>query len=269
VSGASRRARAVLAQNLFVSQGPARKLVDHANVQPGDLVYDLGAGTGRVTRELIRAGARVVAVERDPNLVRKLAARFEGLAVTVREADLLEVPFEPPFKVVANLPFNVTGELLRRLLFSGPRPETAVLTLQREAARKYAGAPRSTTVSLSARPWFEPSVAYPFTRRDFAPIPGVDVALLCLQRRTRPDLCDGEAAPWRAFIRQTFARVRPDARGALRYLISNLQWRRLSEDLGLAPDALRADLTYDQWLVIFRFATAHAPAERRRRLGLP
>lgn len=262
MSGA--RSRAALAQNLFVSQAPAGRLVAHAGLQPGDLVYDLGAGTGRVTRELLRAGARVVAVERDPNLARKLADRFAGEAVTVVRGDLLELPFEAPFKVVANPPFNVTGQLLRRLLAAGPRPEAAALTLQREAARRYAGLPRPTPVFLAARPWFELGVRSPFSRRDFVPVPGVEVALLRIDRRKAPDLADDEAPAWRAFLRHAFARPRPDARGALRTLVSNLQWRRLSEDLGMAPDAMRADLTYAQWLGVFRFVSAHAPAHKRR-----
>ncbi len=261
------RTRAVLAQNLFASAGPAQTLVRHAGVAPGDRVYDLGAGTGLITSALVAAGARVVAVERDPNLARKLRTRFAAApGVTVLETDLAEVRFRAPFKVVANPPFNCTAALLRRLLAGAPAPESAALVLQREAARKWAGIPRATAVSLTATPWFELRVAEPFRRRDFTPAPAVDVAMLSIARRTRPDLDENLRAAWGAFVRHVFGRGRGDARGAFRNLVSHLQWRRLSTRLGLAADARLAELAYDDWLAIFRFTLAHAPPAKLRRL---
>jgi 23S rRNA (adenine-N6)-dimethyltransferase len=266
VSG-GRRTRADLAQNLFASAAPARALVRLAAVSPGDRVYDLGAGTGLVTSALTAAGAQVIAVERDPNLARKLRARFAAApGVTVLEADLGEVDFRAPFKVVANPPFNRTAVMLRRLLEGAPAPEAAALVLQREAARKWAGIPRPTAVSLAAAPWFELAVSEPFRRRDFTPAPGVDVALLSLARRARPDLDEDLRESWAAFVRHAFGRGRADARGSFRNLVSHLQWRRLSADLGLPPDARLAELAYDDWLAVFHFVIAHAPPAKLRRL---
>ena len=263
------RTRLALAQNLFVGAELARRLVAHAHIQPGERVYDLGAGTGLITSALVAAGARVIAVERDANLARKLRARFAATeGVTVLEADLAEVPFRAPFKVVANPPFNRTAALLRALLGDAPPPEAATLVLQREAARKWAGLPRPTAVSLAAQPWFELTVTEPFRRRDFTPAPGVDVALLSLARRPTADLDDDLRGPWVAFVRRAFGRGRADARGAFKPLLSHLQWRRLATDLGLAQGARLAELAYDDWLALFRFALAHAPPAKQHRAGI-
>ena len=259
------RTRVRLAQNLFTSPAPARRLVASADLTPGDLVYDLGAGAGAVTAALLEAGARVVAVERDPYLARKLRARFHGATVHVVEADLREVSMRPPFKVVANPPFNLTADLMRRLLADAPSPESAALVLQREAAWKYAGA-RMTAVSLTARPWFAFDLAEPFTRRDFTPIPSVDLARLGIARKPAPDIAAKDAAAWRAFVRYAIARPRPDAWRTVRNLVSNLQWRRLSHDLDIAAGALSADLSYAQWLGVFQFVRRCAPAGKLRRL---
>lgn len=265
--GGQQRTRAALAQNLFASPAPAQRLVRAAGIAPGDRVYDLGAGTGLITSALAAAGARVVAVECDPNLAGKLRARFAATpGVAVLEADLEAVAFRAPFKVVANPPFNRTAALLRRLLGSAPAPEAAALVLQREAARKWAGLPRPTAVSLTAAPWFELTVCEPFRRRDFTPAPRVDVALLSLARRPSPDLDEDLRAVWSAFVRHAFGRGRADARGAFRNILSHLQWRRLSADLGLPPDARLAELAYDDWLAVFRFAMASAPSAKLRRL---
>lgn len=245
MSGAQ-RTRVRLAQNLFASASAARTLAASTDLAPGELVYDLGAGTGAVTAALLAHGVRVIAVERDANLARKLRARFHGWPVTVAEADLRDVRFQAPFKVVANPPFNVTAELLRRLLTASPAPDSAALVLQREAAEKYAGA-RLTAVSLQARPWFALDVPRPFSRRDFVAV--------------------SAAAAWRGFVRYALARPRPDAWRTFRGLVSNLQWRRLSQDLAIAPDALRADLTYQQWLGVFRCVQSSAPTVKWRRIG--
>jgi 23S rRNA (adenine-N6)-dimethyltransferase len=265
VSGAQ-RTRVRLAQNLFASPKAAQTLVASADLAPGDLVYDLGAGTGSVTAALLAAAVRVVAVERDPNLARKLRARFDGRPVTVVEADLRDVRPRAPFKVVANPPFNVTAELLRRLLTVAPSPDSAALVLQREAAEKYAGA-RLTGVSLQARPWFALGITRPFSRRDFVPAPNVDVALLRIERKATPDVAAEDADAWRSFVRYALARPRSDAWRTFRGVVSNLQWRRLSKDLAIAADALRADLTYQQWLGVFRFVQRCTPAGKRRRIA--
>jgi 23S rRNA (adenine-N6)-dimethyltransferase len=264
VSG--QRTRLRLAQNLFVSPAPPRTLVASADLTPGDLVYDLGAGAGAVTAALLAAGVRVVAVERDPNLARKLRARFAGQPVSVIEADLREVRFTAPFKVVANPPFNLSADLLRRLLTPESGPDAAALVLQREAAQKYAGG-RLTAVSLASRPWFELGVTRPFSRFDFVPVPSVEVALLRIARKPAPDIAATDADAWRAFVRYALARPRPDAWRSFRGLVSNLQWRRLAQELDIAPGALRADLTYAHWLEVFRFVKRCAPGGKLRRLA--
>jgi 16S rRNA A1518/A1519 N6-dimethyltransferase RsmA/KsgA/DIM1 with predicted DNA glycosylase/AP lyase activity len=165
VSGRASRTRARLAQNLFADDRAGRTLVRLADLAVGDRVYDLGAGGGAVTAALLAVGACVVAVERDPNLAHKLRARFAGRPVTVLEDDLLEAPFAPPFKVVANPPFNLTAALMRRILEDRPAPVSATLVLQREAAERYAGVGRLAALSLGARPWFDFDIARPFARR--------------------------------------------------------------------------------------------------------
>lgn len=257
------RTRVRLAQNLFRSRAPAERLVRSLRLEPGEVVHDLGAGTGMITGALVAAGARVVAVERDPNLARRLRTRFAGSSVRIVEADLRAHAYAAPFKVAANPPFNLTAEILRRLLVEGPHPDACALALQREAAESWAGAPRPTARSLSVQPWFELEVIHAFARNDFVPAPGVDVSLLRVVRRTEPLLPHTQQGFWRDFVAYAFARQAPDARRMLRNVLSNLQWRRLSHDLRIPPGAARADLTLAQWVGIFRFVLAHTPEHRR------
>jgi 16S rRNA A1518/A1519 N6-dimethyltransferase RsmA/KsgA/DIM1 with predicted DNA glycosylase/AP lyase activity len=237
-----------------------------AGVGPGEQVYDLGAGTGRVTAALVAAGARVVAVERDPTLAAKLVTRFGGSDVRVLNEDLTQAALEPPYSVVANLPFNVTAAALRRLLVQGPAPDVATLVLQREAARKWAGAPWPTAISLSVQPWFAFEVLTPFDRRDFVPAPAVEVAVLRIVRRADP-LVEADRPAWEAFVRYAFARRGSDSRSVFRNLLSNTQWRRLSEELAIAGGTDRSELTLAQWVGVFRFVQRHIPPWKRLRIS--
>src|SRR5260221_3939412 len=141
-----------------------------------------------MTRALLHAGARVIAVERDANLAAKLRRRFAGRAIEVVEDDLNKTVFVAPFKVVANVPFGETAAVMRNLFFASPHPDDAQLLMQREAAEKYAGARRMTAVSLMLAPWFGMSIARRVPRDEFVPRPNVDVVVLRIAKRGSPIL---------------------------------------------------------------------------------
>jgi 23S rRNA (adenine-N6)-dimethyltransferase len=115
----------------------AGRLVQASLVHPGDLVLDVGAGTGALTGPLVAAGARVIAIELHPGRARMLSARFGSRIIVVRaDAADLKLP-RRPFRVVANPPFaSVTG-LLRRLVSPGSRLLSADLVLPRFVAARW------------------------------------------------------------------------------------------------------------------------------------
>ena len=148
-------------------------MVAAAGVRPGELVLDLGAGEGALTAHLVRAGARVVAVELNPRRADVLRERFPGITVVHADAASLRLPGRP-FRVVANPPYGISSSLLRTLLAPGSRLVAADLVLQRAVVRKHA--------SGSARR-FSLSVGLLLPRRAFLPPPRVDSAVLVVRRR--------------------------------------------------------------------------------------
>ena len=114
VRGTARRSGRAPSQH-FLRRPVAAELVRDARLTRDDLVVDLGAGTGRLAAELARAARRVVAVELDRGLAARLHGRWANLEVVEADAREVELPREP-FRVVANLPFAGTNEILRHLL---------------------------------------------------------------------------------------------------------------------------------------------------------
>jgi 23S rRNA (adenine-N6)-dimethyltransferase len=205
--------RRALGQN-FLRSRAADRLVRDAGVRPGDLVLELGAGTGVLTAALARRAGRVLAIELDPDWVRRLLDRFAGDdGVFVVQGDALAFPLPTePFRVVSNLPFNRTTASLRRLLDPESSLVRADLVVQAEVAHKRARE-TGTALSVAWAPWFEMSAGRPLPPQAFRPVPRVGAAVLRVDRRREPLLDPAESRHFSAFVRHEFAR---DSRRAAR-----------------------------------------------------
>ena len=157
----------------------ARRLVADAGISPGDLVLDVGAGDGSLTAPLVEAGARVIAVEAHPGRAAILRERFARDDVVVVRADATDLRLpRRPFRVVSNLPYATTSEVMRRLVHPGSRLRTAHVILQEQAARRWAG-PDAPGAARWQR-GIVPSLGPPVPRRAFEPPPQVGSRVLIL-----------------------------------------------------------------------------------------
>ena len=247
--------RPELSQHFLRNAAVARALVHRMAFASGDLVVDAGAGDGALTQALADAGCRVIAVEKDERLYRQLARRFAGHPnVESRHADILAFPLpSTPYRVVSNVPYAITAALVRKLLHAARPPGEALLIVQREAAQKFAGTPRETLFSLLWKPYYEIAIACAVPRRDFVPPPRVQSALLRLHRRDLPLVAANSASAYRSFVTKAFTHGAPEVSHALRRYLTPRQVYRLGRDLGFAAHGPASQLTFDQWLGIFRF----------------
>ena len=232
-------------RHLLRSSRLADAIVRDAAVGAGDLVVDVGAGSGMLTSALLRAGARVVALEPD----RRLAARLRRASPTAKvvEADALAWTWPAePFRVVANIPFALTTELERRLLSDPRLPlRSADLVVQWEAAAKRARLWPSTVLGVLWAAWYELDVVRRIAPAAFAPPPSVAAAVLAARRRSEPLVPAAQAPAYAAFLERSFraGRLPPCA-------------RMLAPALGVDSRSDPRDLDARAWAAVWRESSA-------------
>jgi 23S rRNA (adenine-N6)-dimethyltransferase len=230
-------------QHFLRSSKLAAELVRGAGIERGDLVLDLGAGTGVLTAALAHAGARVVAVEIDPALADGLRARFPR--VDVRREDVLRFPLpRERFKVVANLPFDGATEMLRRLLDPAESLQTADVVVEWGLAAKRTAVWPSTQLSTYWGAWFQLSVARRLTRCAFAPPPAVDAGVLRIVRRAHPLVPVSERRAYAKFLARGY-------RDGSRAVVPWALLKKCEAELGFDRKARPRDLDAQQWAGLF------------------
>ena len=194
-----------LGQN-FLRPELAERLVADADLRPGELVVEIGAGLGAITFALARRELDVVAVELDPVWAERLRERVRREAlrrVRVVEADFLAFRLPAtPFRVVGALPFASTTDILRRLLDDPRVPLVrADLIVQWEVARKRAAEPPDTLLSTVWAQWWRFRLGRRIAADAFRPVPRVDGGVLVVTRRDPPLLPAALAGDYAAFVR--------------------------------------------------------------------
>jgi len=244
-----------LSQNFFRDEGLVNRLIVAAKIKPGDTVLDIGAGYGIISAILEAAGAKVLAVEIDPLLVKHLKWRFaNNINVKIYNLDFNKFSLPKyPYKVFTNLPFSRTSEFVTKLLFAKSSPEEAHLVVQKEAAQKFSGTPRETQFSVLLKPFFYFEIIYNFKKSDFIPQPSVETVLLKITKRPTPLISQPEKMSYEDFVRYAFNTWKKDLKVGLKKVISYRAWHRLAKDNKFSLHAKPTDLTFDQWLKIYKF----------------
>jgi 23S rRNA (adenine-N6)-dimethyltransferase len=264
-----------LAQNFLRSPKLVRRLVGMSSIGPSDTVYEIGPGNGIITAALASVARQVIAIEKDPKLVRRLRERFRPLDnVEIVEKDFLAYSFNTrarsrvltvarqtgtsEYKIFASIPYNITTQILRKILYERSDLGEGYLILQKEAAKRFSGVPRETLFSILAKPFFEFQILSQLRRTDFWPMPNVDSVLLSIKRRTRPLIETRDVAPYRDFVQYGFGRWKPNLKLAFKHVFTYKQWKRLARDLDFPLNATPTELSFEQWLDLY-----HAFTRRR------
>ena len=177
------RAKKSYGQNWLVDETVIQKIIAAAEIRPGEHVLEVGPGTGILTQALLNAGARVTAIEADQYLIVSLKERF-GNKIELIHGDVLHSYFLLPnsnFQLVANIPYNITSDLLKKFLTTEPKPSRMVLMVQREVAdRITALPPNMSLLTVVCQLYADCFKIANVPAGAFRPIPKVDSAIVRL-----------------------------------------------------------------------------------------
>lgn len=254
--------RISFAQNFLTSQKLVRRLVGMSTIGPSDTVCEIGPGNGIITAALATVARRVIAIEKDPELVRRLRERFRSFDnVEIVENDFLDYAMScrtgarqtpgSEYKIFASLPYNLTAQIVRKILYEPSNLSEGYLILQKEAARKFSGTPRETLFSIQVKPFLEFQILYELRRTDFCPMPNVDSVLMSIKRRARPLLKAQDIASYRDFVQYGFGRWKPNLRLAFKGVFTYKEWKRFAHDLEFPLNATPTELSFEQWLELY------------------
>lgn len=194
-------------------------IADCADLATDDTVLEIGPGLGTLTSELLRRSKKVIAVEFDEELARKLPAQFPGKDLTVVQSDILSFDLsELPtgYKVVANVPYYITSKIVQLLMTADNKPDTAVLLVQKEVAERLAARPGDMSIlAVSAQLFADVTLGDVVGAEMFTPPPKVDSQVVILKTRLTPFLTDVAEKDFFRIVKAGFSAKRKMLRSSL------------------------------------------------------
>ncbi len=246
------RARKSLGQHFLMHRQTAERIVRAAALTPADIVFEIGPGTGALTRELLKKAKKVIALEADPELYETLcetfASEIKAKKLVLTLGDIRTFPLEElpkGYVLVANIPYYLTGEIFRRCLESRRQPSSMTLLVQKEVAVRVARAKKESILSLSVKAYGTPRYEFTVPRGAFVPAPKVDSAVLRVSEISRNAFkTRKEETRFFDLLHAGFAHKR-------KLLRNNLVGT--GADLSVVPEKARAeDLPLHTWLTLAR-----------------
>jgi len=267
------KAKKSLGQNFLKSAAIVGRIAKASNIKEGGMVLEIGPGKGILTKALLLTGAIVVAVEKDMNLIPNLLEKFKNEINEKRlfliNADILDISIVEIFsihsplitshyyKLVANIPYYITGEILRKFLESKFQPQSMVVLVQKEVAKRIVATDKKESIlSLSVKAYGEPRYIETVKRKMFSPSPNVDSAILLIDKISKSFFEKNGISEEQFFktIKAGFAHKRKMAIGNLKKTFpENKNIEKIFEENKIPLKARAEDISLENWALIAKY----------------
>ena len=247
-----------LGQNFLTSDIVPGWLCDAAKLEPGETVLEIGPGTGRLTSVLLKRGVLVIALEADKRVMAHLEETFakeisQGQLKLIH-GDAREITPETlglkdqGYKVVANIPYYLSGFLLRQCLESSVQPTTLVFLMQKELVHRIAKNKKESLLSLSVKAFGEPCYTKTVLRGHFHPQPKVDSAILAIHNINRVNFNDADTEFFFYLLHLGLGKKRKQLIHNLSHDFARIKIAAIFAKLKLSPTVRGEDLNLETWL---------------------
>ena len=253
-------AKKSLGQNFLKSKMALNKMIEAGEVNNTDIVLEVGPGKGVLTEKLLLTAKKVIAVEKDDRLISLLQEKFV-LEITnnkleIVHDDILNFQLEKfnlktgEYKIIANIPYYITGQFLRKFLETENQPSKIVVMVQKEIAQRImAHDKKENLLSISVKAFGIPKTVMKVDKENFSPAPKVDSAILSISNISKEFFINNKIAEkdFFAILHAGFAHKRKMLISNLRTLFPEIDWEKrfIQSDISLKTRA--EDLTLSDW----------------------
>lgn len=261
------RAKKSLGQNFLNSKTIAHEIVRSAELSGSDTVLEIGPGKGFLTAELLKTRAHIFAIEKDDRLIPFLQEKFaeeitKGVFTLIHD-DVTN--FDPhaygltngTYKLIANIPYYLTGYIIRTFLETPHKPERMILMIQKEVAdRIVARDKKESILSIAVKAYGTPRIVKKVPARYFTPAPNVDSAVLAIEHISNTHFADKKLEKlFFDIVKIGFAHKRKQLAGNLKELFGDTTSTLLAQT-GISPHARAEDIILEEWLICTEKASA-------------
>jgi len=243
-----------LGQNFLLNEDVLDEIVEAADLSKTDSILEIGPGLGFLTVRLAERAGKVIAVEKDRKLARVLNKIFKkNKNIKIINDDVLYLTADSSqltagYKVVANIPYYLTGKIIQEFLTGKSKPTLMVLLLQKEVAERITALPGQMSIlSVSVQLHADPEIISHVGKENFYPVPEVDSAIVRLKILSKPRLAADEKEFFR-LVKIGFSNKRKQLQNNLvSGFGKNFNYKAMLEDLKLNPLTRAQDLSLEEW----------------------
>ncbi len=263
------QAKKSMGQNFLKSEPALRMMCEAGSVCSKDIIVEIGPGKGALTIKLLEKAKKVIAVEKDHELIKILEERFsqeiKNNKLKLVSGDILE--FDPnkhglqsgSYKIIANIPYNITRAIIKRFLSEVSQPDIMVLLVQKEVAERIVARDKKESIlSLSVKVYSTPQYMMKVGKRFFTPAPKVDSAIIAIRNISKNNF-NSKITEGFFFniVKSAFAHKRKVLRKNLEEVTSQHVVDTMFMDLGIDTKVRAEDVPFSMWLTITHYLSTH------------
>ncbi len=257
------RAKKSLGQNFLKSEPALKKMCEAGEINDKDIILEIGPGKGALTIKLLEGAQKVLAIEKDRELFELLNEKFSdeiksGNLELIND-DILEIDVKNfglknnQYKIIANIPYNITGAIFKKFLSSNEQPKTMVLLVQKEVAERIVARDgKESILSLSVKAYGNRKYVMKVAKRFFSPEPKVDSAIIAITNISKDNFKNNaEEKNFFNIIKAGFAHKRKVLRKNLEIFQNEPnQIDNIFAKIEINPKSRAEDIKFEKWLEI-------------------
>lgn len=249
----SQKAKKSLGQNFLKSEKALRQMVEASEIKPGDVVLEIGPGRGALTQKLLEAGANVLAIEKDETLADELKIFLDQYSKTgqleIIKEDALEFSATESeklkdYKIVANIPYYITGALIEKFLTEKNSPKSITFLVQKEVGERIMSRDKKESIlSISIKVFGKPKYISTVPKGAFVPAPKVDSAIIHIADVSNKIFAENKITEQRFFevVKAGFAHKRKQLGSNLEGIVSKQKFEQCGIDTKIRSEKLKVE----------------------------